>query len=188
MKINNKTNWNEKDLRKIFSKAMSLNDKIEGRYPRKSQLLVEVVYAKRTWAKIDNQFSGYAYRNGNYMKLKVPRKQFDQRLLARVFIHELYHCRGFSHDQMGEVYLNIKNLEEDNWALEYPVRKILPKKKPKEDLQIKRYEHVLAMLKDKQLKLKRLQKQVKKWNAKKKYYEKTLVAAGKIKMEDIKNG
>jgi hypothetical protein len=186
MKITNKTHWDSRDLKKIFSKAMSLNDKLEGRYQRKSQLLVEVVYSKRTWANVQSQFSGYAYRNGNYMRLRVPRKPFDQRLLVRLFVHELYHCRGFSHDQMGEVYLNIKNLEIDNWVLEYSVRKILKNKKPKRDLQITRYEHVLQMVKDKKSKLKRMQNQLAKWTAKKRYYEKALVEAGKINKEDIK--
>lgn len=57
--------------------------------------------------------------------------------------------------------------------------------KPKVNLQLKRYEHVIKMIKRKEKILKRLRNQIKKWNQKRKYYERILVANGKIKKERI---
>ncbi len=120
------------------------------------------------------------------MTLRVPRGKIDPRLLARVFKHELDHCRGFKHNQMGGRFLDMGNLEKDNWALNYPIRQKESKVKPKPDLQLERYNHVLEMLKAKKSQLKRLQNQIKKWNQKRKYYESILIASGKIKEEDLK--
>jgi len=73
------------------------------------------------------------------------------------------------------------------WFIDVPFAKnyqVLPhiskEKKPKPDLQLKRYQHVLKMVKQKTKQLKRTQTLLKKWTQKKKYYEKVLVAASKL--------
>jgi len=57
------------------------------------------------------------------------------------------------------------------------------KAKPREDLQLKRYNRVIEMISQKEKILKRLRNQIKKWSVKKRYYEKVLTATGKLKSE-----
>ena len=189
MKIINKTSWDAKSIKKLLTVALRRNEKIEGRLTQRNYLEVEIVYSRiKHWLPDPNKsFSGYAYIGGKYMRLRIPKKIVDPRMLARIFDHELYHIRGFRHRQMqgvGGRFLNTNNLEVDKWALEYPIIAKEVKLKPKKDLQLKRYENVLKTLKMKMSKLKRLQNQIKKWNQKKRCYEMALVVSGKIKKED----
>jgi len=115
-----------------------------------------------------------------------------KRVLAWVFIHELFHTLGRRHGAMIGNYYNkwksgyLSDPEKMNWIDDLPLRKKEIKIKLKEDLRLKRYEHVIAMLKDKKSKLKRLQNQIRKWNQKRKYYEQVLIANGKIGKEDLR--
>ena len=198
MKVINKTDWNTSDLKRFLVRALNEDDKIEGRYKHRSYLRITIVYSRGWpgWAikhfkeqnkelPIRERYSGSAWVGGTRMTLRVPREKVDPRLFFRAFKHELDHSRGFKHNQMGGRYLDIKDLERDNWALEYPIRQKEARVKPKPDLQLRRYEHVLEMLKAKKSQLKRLRNQIKKWNQKRKYYESVLVASGKIKEEDM---
>lgn len=51
MRIINKTDWKTEDLKKVLTKALNEDDKIEGKYRYRSQLKVEIVYSKgpRRW-------------------------------------------------------------------------------------------------------------------------------------------
>lgn len=201
MKIINKTNWDTLDLKKVLTRALDEDDKVEGKYGYRSYLEVTISYSKGypSWVvkryqernkelPVRERYSGNAWVGGTRMVLRVPRGKIDTRLLSRVFKHELDHCRGFKHNQMGGRYLDTKDLGRDNWALSYPIRQKEARVEPKPDLQVRRYEHVLEMLKAKKSQLKRLQNQIKKWNQKRKYYESVLVASGKIKEEKKING
>jgi len=193
MKIINKTHWDTKSIQRLLAETLKRSNKIEGVFKRRKHLEVEIVYSKRSnWRNPEHNFTGNATYNGSHMKIRVPREKIDSRVFARVFDHELYHLRGWHHNKLGVIggrFLNLKNLEKDNLSLEYPIilKNVTTKKlkiKIKVDLQLKRFEHVLKMLKDRKNKLKRLQKQIQKWTVKKKYYEKILVANGKIKKEE----
>jgi hypothetical protein len=110
------------------------------------------------------------------MKLRLPDTNINPDKLAKLFIHELKHIRGFRHKDM------ISYIEYNtSWAKNYTINSKAKIEKPKEDLQIKRYKHILEMYTKKVSQLKRLKNQIKKWESKKKYYEKALIANGKMK-------
>ena len=187
MKIVNRTNWSTRSIWKLLTTALKIDEKIEGKFKERKDLEVLIVYSnKRYWGAPEHRFSGHAYYYGSWMKIRVPREKIDSRLFARTFWHELYHCRGFRHNQMQSIggrFLDMKNLEKDDWALEYSIVPKKEKSRPKVDLQLKRYECVLETLKIKTSQLKKLQKQIKKWSQKRKYYESALASNGKIKKE-----
>jgi len=195
MKITNKTNWDTLDLKKILTRALDEDDRVEGRYKHRNCLGVTISYSKghpgwviRHYKRKGKElparevYSGYAWVNGTNMGLRVPREKFNVKHFVRVFIHEMSHVRGFrSHRTIGTV-----EDEELRWTRDYSVNQKEIKVKPKPDLQMRRYKRVLEMLKAKKSQLKRLQNQIKKWNQKRKYYENVLVASGKMEKEDPK--
>ena len=195
MKIINKTSWDTLDLKKVLTKALDEDDKVERRYKYRSCLEVTISYSKGhpSWVVKSYKergkelpprelYSGCAWIRGSEMRLRVPREKLDVKRFVRLFIHEMSHIRGIrSHRAIGTV-----KDEDLGWTKDYLVSQKETKVKPKPDLQVKRYEHVLEMLKAKKSQLKRLQNQIKKWNQKRKYYESVLVASGKIKEEKLK--
>jgi len=195
MKVINKTNWDTLDLKKVLVRALDEDDKVEGKYKYRSYLEVTISYSKghpgwvishykRKGKELPARevYSGSAWVNGTGMGIRVPREKFTVERFVRIFIHEMSHIRGIrSHRAIGVV-----EDEDLRWTKGYPVRQKEARVKPKPDLQLRRYEHVLEMLKAKKSQLRRLQNQIKKWNQKKKYYESVLVASGKIKEEKLK--
>lgn len=194
MKVINKTHWDTLDLKKVLIRALDEDDKVEGKYEYRSYLEVTISYSKGypSWVvkryqeqnkelPIRKRYSGNAWVNGTRMTLRVPREEFNVEHFVEVFIHEMSHIRGIrSHRAIGTV-----EDEDLKWTKNYSVRQKEAKVKPKPDLQLRRYEHVLEMLKAKKSQLKRLQNQIKKWNQKRKYYESVLVASRKIEEEDM---
>ena len=192
MRIINKTHWNTSDLKRVLVKALNEDDRIEGRYKHRSYLRITIVYSKGwpSWVikhfKKQNKeilireiYSGIAWVNGTGMRLRVPREKFNVERFVRIFIHEMSHIRGIrSHRAIGTV--KDENLE---WTKNYSIKQKEIKIKPKVDLQLKRYNHVIEIIKQKEKILKWLRNQIKKWNMKKRYYERVLTAAGKIKSE-----
>lgn len=192
MKVINKTHWDTLDLKKVLTKALDEDDKVEGRYKHRSYLEVTISYSKGypSWAikhyKKQNKvlpireiYSGSAWVNGTGMTLRVPREKFNVEHFVEVFIHEMSHIRGIrSHGAIGTV-----KDEDLEWTKKYSVTQKEVIVKPKVDLQLKRYNHVIEIIKQKEKILKRLRNQIKKWNTKKRYYEKILTVAGKIKSE-----
>lgn len=183
MKVKNETEWLTRDLKRVLCEALRRNSKIEGPLKKwqKKGLIVEIVYSRKGY------YSGNAQYNGCWMKLRIPKDKIKKSDFVSLFIHELDHTRGFHHNQIaGGRYLRTESYPwvEDN--TKFPIRKkeIIPKEKP--DLQIKRYKHVLEIIKQKERIIKRLSNSLKKWRKKRKYYEKVLIAAGKIK-ESSKN-
>ncbi|MHA1410513.1 MAG: hypothetical protein ACTSQY_09465 [Candidatus Odinarchaeia archaeon] len=135
----------------------------------------------------------------NYLKRNFPKTFTDESKLknyidgrissplsvAGVFIHELQHTRRYEHRALGACIdeADRKEAKEAIGDFEFTFKQ--PKRpKPREDLQMRRYNHVLKMISDKERQLKRLQNQLKKWKQKRKYYENVLLAAGKIKKEN----
>jgi len=158
MKLINKTKYKNLDLSKIIRTALRENNKIEGP-ARVKHLRIEIVPNR------NNGVSGYAYLGGTYMRLRVHPTNESPSDLAWLFIHELYHIRGYKHEQMGSV--NHYRHEDwkhynDNFSLSTKVVNV----KPKPDLQIKRYERVMKLYEDKTKQLDKLRKQLKKLTVK----------------------
>jgi len=192
MKVINKTNWDNSDLKKILVKALNEDDKVEGKYKYRNYLEITISYSKGwpSWVikhyqkqnkelPIREIYSGIAWVNGTGMRLRVPKEKFNVERFVRIFIHEMSHIRGVrSHKLIGTV-----KDEDLEWTKDYSVRQKEVKVKPKVDLQLKRYEHVIKMIEQKEKILKRLRNQIKRWNAKKRYYEKVLTAAGELRVK-----
>lgn len=201
MKVINETNWQTSDLKKIFIGCCKT------KLDSWKNLKVEVTYSRSRWIHGKARYGGGLYGRGK-VEIFLPRKPINKeyidarwteprpyaylnfkRVLAWVFIHELCHVVGRRHREMANSYyyewrFYAHNPGRMSWVDSLLLREKEIKVKPKVDLQLKRYDHVLATLKDKKSKLKRLQNQIKKWDQKRKYYESVLVANGKIKEEE----
>ena len=214
IKIDNKTDYDSKWLRKIFNRCLRMvNRRMKNKkfYTIKG-LRTEMVYKK----SLTSWTGGNAFIGRNFVHLKIPRppekmiikdfwgeeskkKLIEHRkevlkelpkAIAETFIHELYHCYGYHHEDK-EMFRPrkkqwIENTYKYDWTEKYPVQMKIEKpklEKAKIDIRMKRYYRILDLLKDKQGKLKRIQNQIKKYFAKKHYYEKILITAGKIQKE-----
>ncbi len=102
--------------------------------------------------------------------------------LADLFIHEYEHNLGYRHDKTTD-YVDLCNeIMEAGFTNGYIVRE--KEVKPKQDKQLIKYDNVVRMIEKKKRMLRRIQNQLKKWNTKKRYYEKILIACNKIKKEE----
>lgn len=123
---------------------------------------IQIVH--NTWSS--SHVSGLATINGRWIKMRVPKEEFNTQLFASILTHELHHNLGLRHNEMCED----KSCE---WAKEYKVNKKVPKEpKPKEPITKVRYNHAVQKLKEKEQLLKRTQTLVNKWKKKVRYYEK----------------
>lgn len=205
MKVTNSTKYLTKDLKRIFIECCKL------KLDSWKNLKVEVTYNKSRWITGLAQFGGGLHDSGGKIQIFLPRNFVDKEFidtryrftepkpyaylnfkqcLAWVFLHELFHTLNKRHHKMtGGYYAHYRdyasNPEKMSWVNNFPLRQREVQIKPKMNLQVKRYEHVLAALKDKKSKLKRLQNQIRKWTQKKLYYEHALTANKKIKKEDL---
>lgn len=187
MRIKNETKYNTADLKRLFlacCKQVRTGKKIRG------NLNVRVIDHKRRLSRA-NYWGTWALINlGGYMNNKERGTRDWWRAVAWIACHEFLHSRGVSHRKMSSRYSYFyywsqidKNPEKMAWADDYPVRLKETKVKPKVDIQIVRYDKVLARIKEWQIKVKRGQNILKKYTAKKRYYEKVLIAAGKLPKE-----
>jgi hypothetical protein len=168
MKIINKTKYDTKDLRKVFTETLKRNEKFEGKLPQKKKLIVYVKSSRGS-----NHVSGRAPYNGYWIKIFLPKENPSLEQIAAVFDHEVYHLRGYHHNAIGR-FLKPNYKEEFAWAACYPIKDKQEKKKVKNNLKEQRYQKVLAKIEEKQKAIKRLQNQLKKYILKKKYYERVL--------------
>jgi hypothetical protein len=169
MKIINKTKFTTNSLSSIFHTALRSDEKIEGRmmYWQKQKLTIEVVHTHTS-----RHVSGYAYYNGIYMRLRLPKNS----LLFNVvwlFLHELSHIRGAHHNKMSDVIL--KNMANDI-VIANPELVLNAKSPPVKKISIKspqliRYEHAKKMLAQKESAIIRLKRSIVKWGRKVRYYE-----------------
>lgn len=179
MKIQNTTQWNTTDLRRLILAGMK--QFLQSDDWRYKQMLV-IIRKKRL-----GSIGGRAFLSGSLMKLYLP-NEFEPIRLAWVIGHELNHIVGLKHTEMkGSFFANHQSSEEllasdlMQWALPYlniGKREVVIKEK--KDIQITRYEKTKKVLKDKITKLKRLQKQIQKYSNRVRYYERALTAAGKM--------
>ena len=189
MKIRNKTKYNTADLKKIF--LASARKVRTGKYIRK-KLIVDVVnYQRRAskatysggWALIN--IGTFEYDKKNIWKKN--RRVLNVREIAWVACHEFLHSKGLSHRRINARYPYFGhwsdfNADEDRmaWADKFELRLKEVKIKPKKDLQMVRYQKVVAKVKEYTTKAKRVQNILSKYKAKQRRYEKVLVLAGKI--------
>lgn len=184
MKIKNNTQWDTADMRKIFSKCIYEIKKIEG---RRINNTIEI----RNNNIEGNMISGRATIGGSIYKgywmmikigIEIDFDDFKKRKeLALMFIHEYYHNLGYKdQDRCNYKYDWTKDINVD-FVKDCQIKLARPKIKPKRNLQLERYNNVMKHIKEAERKLKRWQKIVKKWKAKQRYYENSLIAANKIK-------
>jgi predicted SprT family Zn-dependent metalloprotease len=174
VKIENKTHWRTDHLRAFISRIAKEELGAEAR----KRLHITVVYNR---AKDKGYVTGCAFLGGSRAWIKVPSGEVDKIDLAHVIAHELAHIRGMQHRQMthNPQYSRVGDWRSRYaWALDMPLEKAQPK--PKQDVQVKRYEAVLAQERRWQTKLKRAQTALKKLRPKLRRYERVLTAAGKL--------
>jgi hypothetical protein len=98
MKIINETEWDTRQLRRVFSAVLRESNRVEGQH--NYTLSVHVVRAR------GRTVSGYAYFHSGRMKLRLPSPKhgaLDTILVGWLFDHELAHCRGHAHKVMGQL-------------------------------------------------------------------------------------
>ena len=194
MKIKNQTQWQTKQLRKIFMAC--LNKVREGEQGifnpqelgRMADLQILIKWHKTNWV------GGFAYYNSRTMCIKMPRKDslysgFPlQRRIASTFIHELGHCLGMRHnhystfEQYYDEWIN-ETFTPEAYPLEYHPEK--QEHEVKINLREFRYQKALKLQDRAARKLENARKGLKKWTNKVKYYEKVLaVAKGKGKKNE----
>ncbi len=165
MKIKNYTHYVTSDLKSFIVRAIKEIVKA-GEDNRTKRLMAKIVYSRnREWG--GEGYSGYAYYNGNFMLLRVPRQMTDKGRFAFVVMHEYDHVLGYKHRQMDRNY-------NTSWVGEYEIRVQQPKAKEKPDVRLVRYERTKKLLEKKESQLKRLQNSIKKYGKRLKYYEKIL--------------
>ena len=197
MKIINNTDYVTNDLKKIFTQCEKTNGIVCDNWIMKN-LTIKIVHTKQA-----RGCSGRAAINGYSMTIRIPNYEYyflkadDTKMVyavegkmitkleylkrkrrnltedvAWIFCHELQHIRGLLHKDIQDTY----DLE---WTKDYTIGIKIKKDKPKVNLQIKRYDNVMKHVKEAESKIKRWQKILKKWNTKKKYYEKKLISEGR---------
>jgi hypothetical protein len=200
MRIKNFTEWETLDLRRLFTAALAFDEKREGAFRLKKRLSVEVhsgkgrkkvscatMYGFRIWIVL----TGFRRK---LMDLTIPEQRAE---LAWLFVHEVWHNRGFKHRQYPKFLLRfneeaardfewahdprftIRRKGEAKEAVEAPIPEaIAAEAKPieapgkmKRDLPRIRYERIVKSIEDKEGKIRRLSRALKKLNVKRKYYE-----------------
>lgn len=156
LKIKNETDYETRDLRKIFLECM----KREG--VQRCNLTVR-------YSRCD-LVHGSAYYNSTRVNMFLPKKNPNIIGTAQVFIHELGHNRGLKHREMVEL-----SKIDCSWIMGFKIDKKIPKdlKKIPKDLKKERHEHAKKKLKQLTSRLKLMQTLIKKWQRKVRYYEKS---------------
>lgn len=174
MRIVNKTMWRTDQLRAIVGRVAQ--DELDPERRRYLEVFVE--YRRANACVI-----GRAPRGGYRMKITIERKNVDRALLAHIIAHEMAHIRGLRHSEMrGSVRYDYKEgwREYYAWADQMPLERKQVKQELKEDVQLVRYNRVIDRQRAWATKLKRAQTALKKLSRQRRYYEKVLMAAGKL--------
>lgn len=187
MILNNKSTTDTRALRRLFCEVHRRMAVHEGRLPQWDDLSVVIVNRRGNW-----HYSGWAVLRGRRMMLRIASDAPKPHKIAALIEHELFHSYGYNHKQMagyrlGYVKRHANDAETFAWAdAMFPTGMPTKRKpaKPKPDIQIVRYERVMASLKRWATKLKRAQTALKTLNAKRRYYEAALTAAGKLPGKD----
>jgi hypothetical protein len=172
MKIKNNTKYSTLSLKKLFTRCVKEQEKLEGALPKwqKKNLYVTVKYSRSL------NISGRAFYNGTRITMILPKQNINIISTAFVFLHELLHIRGYHHKAIYDAtWRELANTFASQYTLD------IKEEKPKEVRNIIdiRYQHVLSMVSLKEKAIKKIQNQLKKWTQKRKYYEKAIAAKNK---------
>ena len=160
MRIENRTRYDTRDLKKIFSECCK-----RWGYPTNKEITVK--YRRRHIS--NNGVSGYAWFNTRRIVIIVGSRELDTERLAQVFLHECQHNAGVrEHKDMKS-----SGSIDCEWAKEMTVRIVEPKA-VKKDIVKERYERVKKLLCKHTATFKREQRLVRKYHEKVRYYEKKL--------------
>ena len=157
MEVINKTNYNTRDLRKLFLAGL----KREGMDPLYYKIVVKY--------KRGGVF-GYGSYDRKWIQINLPKEPHDGlvKQVARTFVHEICHNRGLEHKEMDYEAIGA------SWSDGYVLRLKEEKPKKKKDLQMERFEHAKKMFDKHESKFQRQKKIVNKWKQKVKYYTKAI--------------
>jgi len=218
MKIINKTDWNTRNLRSVICAVLSFQNKTEGKldsYQKKNLVITIVNSRKSSWihrSKLEKlsavphgmedkgwiefpSFSGYAYRNGYEMRLRIPSVEFCERHLMGLDLahfgylisHELDHIRGYDHKHMRDSWT--RDIPKFRWLEEYyTVEKKKKKVKKVVDKVSETYCRVLSHIEQKKKDINRLKKALSKYEKKRKYYERNYSLVRLNSKKGEKNG
>jgi hypothetical protein len=168
MRIINETEWDTRQLRRVFSAVLRESNRVEGRHNHRLRIHV----ARGRYV------SGYAYFNSGRMKLRLPSPKhgpLEVFMVGWLFDHELAHCRGHRHEVMGRL-----NSQSHATAENYPYLvglslgpKLVPLK-PVINLQAVRAARVAARLKAWEARQVRAERAVKKLRRQAAYYARAI--------------
>ena len=195
MKIINETDWDTKNLKKIFLLCLNKVRKVEGRYKTAFDCpKVYIRYNRRHW-----WIGGYAYYHSNVMTIKLPRdanywdmgnlygdKKTDfSQTIAATYIHELGHNLGEKHhggiNTIEHCFMDW--IKQNIGSEKYPIVKRIKVDKPKLDMRVKRYQLALNNFERAETRFKRAKTLWKKWMNKVKYYQTILPVAAEQKLK-----
>jgi len=181
MRVDNHTDWDTKQLRKLFAACLAEVRKTETHWSL-ARMSIRVKTHRSPYV------GGYAWHDSNGIVMKLPKEipaeipqgfDFTQKI-ADTFIHEIGHCilgRKRKH-RKGDIIEPVYR----TWILEtismgkFPLEKIETPKRPKGEIVSDRYGRALVNLKKANTRLKRAKTLYDKWNRKVRYYEKKMVA------------
>jgi len=169
MKIENKTAYTTRSLRKFFIAGMKEYGLSPDQY---KQMCIRVVYVKYKDARYA---TGYAYYNSYSICMRVPRpvngtmSDSVREYCAKVLFHEIGHTLGLCHKEM----IRCKSICVEFWKTLPLVAKVKHKKE-KQDRIAARCTHVQNKVQEIERKILRYQKLLKKWKIKENYYDRKL--------------
>jgi hypothetical protein len=161
VRITNKTNYNTLELRKYFTIVADIVGVEKTGY---------LIYVNRVKTR-RQRVLGKGWIGARCIKLYLQKDKQDIPTLMAIIEHELYHNLGNMHkDMICNHYINIKKWEQSYSGF------ISEEVKTKKVINVKqlRYERVLMNLTNYSAKLRRIERLVKKYESKKKYYDKIL--------------
>jgi hypothetical protein len=161
VRVVNKTNYNTLEIRKYFTIVAD----IVGVEKKGYKVLVERVKTKR------QRVLGQGWINESMIRIYMQKEKQDIPTLMAIIEHELYHNLGNRHNVMlCNHWINVKKWEQSYSGF---ISEEVKEKKQVDTRQL-RYERVLMKLTSYSAKLKRIENLVKKYEHKKKYYDKIL--------------
>jgi hypothetical protein len=176
MQIRNGTHWRTDQLRQIVARVAA--DELE--VGKRRSTIVVIGYNRA--AGHHTYSSGHAPYGGSIIYVNIPSGAVNSIDFAMVVAHEFAHSRGLHHRDVA-MFGNPRYhrvAEHTNriyaWAAEMPIEKKQVEKISYAELIDKRYKHVLSMTARAQSRAKRAQTILKKWTAKRRYYEKKMAA------------
>jgi len=155
MKIENKTHYDTKFLRKLIYAELKDFEFVD-------RIRVTILYRRGNRAT-----TGMAGFGGRNMWLYLDKAGHKINDLISTIRHEALHSQGLGHKEFAQMHEEIP----EQTANEIPLKPRKPKPTA-EQLVGLRYENVLKKIKDKESRLKRIQNQLKKLYKRKRYYVK----------------